>query len=247
MTSSASTITESTEPQSGSLYVVSTPIGNLEDITFRAIRILRGVNLVVAEDTRVTRILLRHYSINIECLSCNAHNERSRIPVVLERLQRGDSIAVVSDAGTPGISDPAAVLISSVIEAGYPVIPIPGACAALAALVTSGMTMDRFHFEGFLPVKKRRKTRIQELALEHRTIILYESVHRISKTLTELQSAFGDRRVSVSRELTKKFEETIRGTIGEVMTNLLNRPPRGEFVIVIEGRQDETQTHFPEV
>jgi len=228
------------EPKPGTLYIVSTPIGNFEDITLRALKILKGVALIAAEDTRTTRNLLRHYEITTDCISSHSHNERQRIPQLLERLHSGDAIAVVSDAGTPGLSDPAAILISEAIEAGIEVIPIPGASAALAALVASGFHTDRFHFEGFLPIKKRRQTCIRELALEQRTIILYESVHRVVKTLRELQSVFGERRISISREITKLFEETRRGTLGELLAHFEQHEPRGEFVFVIEGARGKT-------
>jgi 16S rRNA (cytidine1402-2'-O)-methyltransferase len=226
---------ERPEPAPSTLYVVSTPIGNMGDITLRALRVLAAVDLIAAEDTRTTGNLLRHHGIGTPCLSYFSHNERQRIPQLLEHLRSGRTLAVVSDAGTPGLSDPAALLIAAVIEEGLEVIAIPGASAALAALVSSGLRMDRFHFEGFLPIKKRRQTRIRELALEARTIIFYESVHRLLKTLRELHAAMGDRRVSVSREITKKFEETVRGTFSEVIAHFEAHPPRGEFVIVVEG------------
>ena len=226
------------EPAPSTLYVVSTPIGNLEDITLRALKILKGVDLIAAEDTRTTRNLLRHFGIEKDCISYHSHNEVRRIPELLERLRSGHAIAVVSDAGTPGISDPASLLISAAVDAGIQVVPIPGASAALAALVVSGFHTDRFHFEGFLPIKKRRQTRIRELAEETRTIVLYESVHRLVRTLRDLEAVFGERRVSVSREITKLFEETRRGTIGEMIVHFERHEPRGEFVIVIEGRRE---------
>ncbi|MFA6232844.1 MAG: 16S rRNA (cytidine(1402)-2'-O)-methyltransferase [Bacteroidota bacterium] len=228
--------TERPEPNPGTLYVVSTPIGNMDDITLRAIRILRDVDLIAAEDTRTTGNLLRHHGISTPTISYFSHNERQRIPMLLERLREGQALAVVSDAGTPGVSDPAALLIAAAIEEGFEIIPIPGASAALSALVASGLQMDRFHFEGFLPIKKRRQTRIAEIALETRTIIFYESVHRLLKTLRELQAAMGDRRVSVSREITKKFEETVRGSFADVLAHFEAHPPKGEFVIVVEGK-----------
>lgn len=224
------------EPHAGTLYVVATPIGNMEDITLRAIRILKAVDIVACEDTRTTGNLLRHHGINARCISYFSRNERQRVPQLVELLLGDQSVAVVSDAGTPGISDPAALLVSAAIEHNVPVIPIPGPSASLAALVVSGFHTDRFHFEGFLPIKKRRKTRIEELAHETRTIILYESVHRLLKTLRELSTTFGTRRVSVSREITKLFEQTIRGTIPEVIEHFEKNPPRGEFVIVVEGK-----------
>ncbi len=238
--------TERPEPRGGTLYVVSTPIGNMEDITLRAIRILRDVDLIAAEDTRTTGNLLRHHGIATPTISYYSHNERQRIPMLLERLRGGQSVAVVSDAGTPGVSDPAALLISAAIEEGFEVIPIPGASAALSALVASGLQMDRFHFEGFLPIKKRRQTRIAEVAQETRTVIFYESVHRLLKTLRELQAACGDRRVSVSREITKKFEETVRGSFAEVIAHFEDRPPKGEFVIVVEGKDARRVTSSSE-
>lgn len=228
---------ERPEPRPGTLYVVSTPIGNMDDITLRAIRILRDVDLIAAEDTRTTGNLLRHHGIDTPTISYFARNEQRRIPQLLERLQAGSSLAVVSDAGTPGISDPAAQLIAAVIEAGLEVIPIPGASAALAALVASGLRMDRFHFEGFLPIKKRRRTRIEALTRETRTIILYESVHRLLRTLRELREVMGERRISVSREITKKFEETLRGSFDDVIAHFEAHPPKGEFVLVIEGSE----------
>jgi 16S rRNA (cytidine1402-2'-O)-methyltransferase len=208
----------------------------MDDITLRAIRILRDVDLIAAEDTRTTGNLLRHHGISTPTISYFSHNERQRIPMLLERLREGQALAVVSDAGTPGVSDPAALLIAAAIEEGFEIIPIPGASAALSALVASGLQMDRFHFEGFLPIKKRRQTRIAEIALETRTIIFYESVHRLLKTLRELQAAMGDRRVSVSREITKKFEETVRGSFADVLAHFEAHPPKGEFVIVVEGK-----------
>ncbi len=226
---------ERPEPRPGTLFVVATPIGNMDDITLRALRILRDVDLIAAEDTRTTRNLLRHHGIETDCISYFARNERQRIPMLLEHLRAERTLAVVSDAGTPGVSDPAALLIAAVIEEGMEVIPVPGASAALAALTASGLQMDRFHFEGFLPIKKRRQTRIAELAGETRTVILYESVHRLLKTLRELHEAMGERRVSVSREITKKFEETVRGSFDEVIAHFEAKPPKGEFVIVVEG------------
>lgn len=234
------------EPRGGTLYVVATPIGNMDDITLRAIRILRDVDLIAAEDTRTTGNLLRHHGITTPTISYFSHNERQRIPLLLERLGEGQSIAVVSDAGTPGISDPAALLISAAIEAGFEIIPIPGASAALAALVASGMRIDRFHFEGFLPIKKRRRTRIAELATETRTIILYESVHRLLKTLRELSTAMGERRIAVSREITKKFEQTVRGSFSDVIAHFEAHPPKGEFVLVIEGTESSSKSDIDE-
>jgi 16S rRNA (cytidine1402-2'-O)-methyltransferase len=232
-------ITERPEPAPRTLYVIATPIGNMDDITLRALRILGKVDLIAAEDTRTTGNLLRHHGISTPCLSYFSHNERQRIPRLLEHLEAGKTLAVVSDAGTPGISDPAAMLVAAVIEQGFDVIPVPGACAALAALTASGLRMDRFHFEGFLPVKKRRQTRLRDLADEQRSIILYESVHRLLKTLRELKDVMGNRRASVSREISKRFEQTIRGTLSEIIEHFESNTPRGEFVIVVEGRDAE--------
>lgn len=222
----------------GALYVVSTPIGNLEDITLRAIRILGGVDLVAAEDTRKTKFLLDHLSISKPLVSYYSYNETRRVPELIEKMQRGTSVAVVTDAGTPGISDPAFLLISQAIEHDIPVIPVPGASAVLAALVVSGLPMDRFVFEGFLPVKKGRKTKLEALKEEYRTVILYESPFRIVRTLEELvEHIGGERRVVVARELTKKFEEITRGTLAGVLSSLSRQSAKGEYVIVLEGHR----------
>ena len=221
----------------GILYVVSTPIGNLEDMTFRAIRVLKEVDLIAAEDTRHTGRLLQHFEIKNRLVSYHDFNKNDRTPVLIDRLSEGKSIALVSDAGTPGISDPGYVLITQAIAHGFDVYSIPGPSAAIAALSIAGLATDRFVFEGFLPVKKGRKTRFEFLVDEPRTIIFYESPHRIIKTLTELLQYFGEREVAVCRELTKKFEETIRGPLSGVISKLEQRKPRGEFVIILEGRR----------
>jgi 16S rRNA (cytidine1402-2'-O)-methyltransferase len=226
------------EPAPSTLYVVSTPIGNLDDITLRALAILRAVDLIAAEDTRTTRRLLARHGIATPCVSSHSHNERQRSGDLLERLAAGASVAVVSDAGTPGVSDPAALLVSAAVDAGFRVVPVPGASALLAALVVSGFAIDRFHFEGFLPLKKRRAARLRGLAAEQRTVILYESPHRLLRTLRELLACAGDRRVAVCRELTKLFEEILRGQLSEAIAHFEKREPRGEFVIVLEGRRD---------
>jgi 16S rRNA (cytidine1402-2'-O)-methyltransferase len=220
---------------SGILYLVATPIGNLEDITYRAIKVLTSVDLIAAEDTRKTKVLLDHYSISRPMVSYFSYNERQRTPQLVEKLQQGQSIALVSDAGTPGISDPAFHIVQSCLAAGIAVVPIPGPSAFVSALIISGLPTDRFVFEGFLPVKKGRKTKLEILKSESRTIILYESPHRILKTLSEIQSAFGDRNVVVARELTKKFEEIVRGPVSSVLPELSKKPTRGEYVVVIEG------------
>ena len=224
--------------QPGTLYVVSTPIGNLEDLTFRALSVLRGVDLIAAEDTRTTIVLLRHYEISKPLLSYHSFNEARRTPELVDKLAAGSSIALVSDAGTPGISDPAYRVIRGALDRGLPVVAIPGAAALLPALVTSGLPMDRFVFEGFLPVKKGRRTRLESLASESRTLIFYESPHRLLRTLTDLRTHLGDRRVSVARELTKKFEEVVRGTLSEVHDRFASRSIKGEFVLVVAGADD---------
>lgn len=226
-------MSETIEP--GVLYVVSTPIGNLADITLRAIRILQGVDLIAAEDTRKTRVLLDHLKIVKPLLSYYSYNESRRTPELVDRLNDGKSVALVTDAGTPGISDPAFALIRAAVDSGRRVVPVPGASAVLPALIVSGLPTDRFVFEGFLPVKKGRKTMFEHLRVENRTIVIYESPFRIIKTMEEIRQHFGERRVAVVREITKKFEEVIRGTSSDVLNELKKRTPRGEYVIVIEG------------
>jgi 16S rRNA (cytidine1402-2'-O)-methyltransferase len=219
----------------GTLYLVATPIGNLDDITHRAVKVLSGVDLIAAEDTRKTKILLDHYSIIKPMLSYFSYNERQRTPQLIEKLQQGLSIALVSDAGTPGISDPAFHIVQSALASGISIVPIPGPSAFVSALIVSGLPTDRFVFEGFLPVKKGRKTKLEVLRTEPRTVILYESPHRILKTLGEIHALFGDRQVVVARELTKKFEEIVRGKLSVVLPHLTDKPTRGEYVIVVEG------------
>lgn len=220
----------------GTLYLVATPIGNLEDITYRAITILSSVDLIAAEDTRKTKILLDRYGITRPMVSYFSRNERARAEQLLARLQAGESIAVVSDAGTPGISDPAYVVVQKAIEHSIPLVSIPGPAAFISALIVSGLPTHSFVFEGFLPQKKGRKTKLEALAKESRTIVLYESPHRIVKTLNEINSYFGHREVVVARELTKKFEEVVRGPIAAVVREISSKPPRGEYVIVIAGQ-----------
>jgi 16S rRNA (cytidine1402-2'-O)-methyltransferase len=226
-------MSESIQP--GALYIVSTPIGNLDDITLRAIRVLGGVDLIAAEDTRTSRVLFDHLSITKPLVSFYSYNEARRTPELIEKLAGGASIALVTDAGTPGISDPAYTLIRAAIDHGCMVIPIPGASAVLSALVASGLPMDRFVFEGFLPTKKGRKTKFEQLRTEPRTIVIYESPFRIVKTVEEVHEYFGERRIAVVRELTKKFEETLRGTTSDVLNQLKKKTPRGEYVLVVEG------------
>jgi 16S rRNA (cytidine1402-2'-O)-methyltransferase len=222
----------------GALYIVSTPIGNLGDITQRAADILGRVDLIAAEDTRKTGFLLEHLCITKPLISYFSYNERRRVPELITKLKGGMSIAVVTDAGTPGISDPAYSVIREAVAEGIRVIPVPGASAVLAALVVSGLPTDRFVFEGFLPVKKGRKTRFEELKNEPRTFVLYESPHRVEKTLEELLAYCGDRRVAVVREVTKKFEEVLRGNISAVLEKIRQKPPRGEYVVVVAGTDD---------
>ena len=220
----------------GALYLVSTPIGNLADISHRAIHILTNVSLIAAEDTRISRVLLTKYNIKRPILSYHSHNQLKKVDSLLSRLKSGQSIALISDAGTPGISDPAYSLVTRAIEEKVRIIPIPGASALLAALVTSGLPTNRFVFEGFLPQKKGRRTKIAELKAEKRTIVIYESPHRILKTTRELYQSWGDRKCVIARELTKKFEEITRGFLSEIITHLETGPVKGEYVIIIEGK-----------
>ena len=224
--------------QHGTLYVVPTPIGNLEDITLRALNVLKGVDVIAAEDTRTTKFLLDHYGIEKPLLSFYSHNEQVRVPQIIQRLKNGDSVALVSDAGTPGISDPAHSIITASIANNITIIPLPGATAFVPALIASGFSTHEFVFEGFLPHKKGRKTKLERLSKEERTIILYESVHRIEKTLRELLQYFGDRNIVVVRELTKIFEEITRGPISVVLEQYVSKTLKGEFVFVIEGKKE---------
>ncbi|KAB2880520.1 16S rRNA (cytidine(1402)-2'-O)-methyltransferase [bacterium] len=222
---------------SGTLYIVSTPIGNLEDMTQRALRILKEVDLIACEDTRQTRKLLDHYQIKNQLTSFFEHNEIRKIPEVVAVLQSGKSVAVVSDSGTPTISDPAFKLVREARAQGVAVVPVPGANAAMAAISVSGLPTDSFIFEGFLPHKKGRQTAWKKLAEEDRTIVLYESPHRVLKTLTEIQEHLGERHVVIARELTKKFEEILQGSSSELKTHFEKHEPRGEFVILITGKK----------
>jgi 16S rRNA (cytidine1402-2'-O)-methyltransferase len=217
----------------GALYIVSTPIGNLEDMTYRAVSILSAVDLIVAEDTRTTKILLEKYHITTPTISYYSYNEQKRTPQLIEKLRAGKSIALVTDAGTPGISDPAFAIITEAVSHGIPVIPVPGASALLAALVAGGLPMDRFVFEGFLPQKKGRKKHIEALRDEDRTVVIYESPYRILKLLQELQDILGERNIVVARELTKKFEEVVRGSTSDVLKSLSTKEPRGEYVVLL--------------
>ncbi len=220
----------------GTLYVVPTPVGNLEDITMRALRVLREADLVLAEDTRTSGNLLRHYDIHRPMLSFHKFNEHQVVSSIVSRLQGGESMALVSDAGTPGISDPGYLLVREAIQAGVEVITLPGATAFVPALVSSGLPCDKFCFEGFLPQKKGRMTRLQELADEPRTMIFYESPHRVVKALEQFIETFdASRPVSVCREISKMHEESVRGTLEDVLAHFKENEPRGEFVIIIGG------------
>jgi len=222
------------------LFLVPTPIGNLEDMTLRAIRILKEVDLILAEDTRTSGRLLNHFGIDTPMQSYHMHNEHKRINSIMDRLQSGDRMALISDAGTPGISDPGFLLARTCIEQEIEIECLPGATAFVPALVNSGFPCDRFVFEGFLPVKKGRQTRLEVLSKETRTLVLYESPHKMVKTLTQICEFFGeDRRISVSRELTKLYEETRRGTAKALKEHYETYPPKGEIVIVIEGNSDK--------
>lgn len=218
------------------LYLVPTPIGNLEDITFRAIRILKEVDLILAEDTRNSGKLLKHYGIDTPMQSHHMHNEHKTVEHVVRQIQNGKTVALISDAGTPAISDPGFLLTRACVEAGLEVDCLPGATAFVPALVNSGLPNDKFVFEGFLPVKKGRQTRLELLAQESRTMILYESPHKLLKTLVQIKEFFGeDRQVSVSREISKLHGETIRGTATEVLAHYEKKPPKGEIVLIVGG------------
>lgn len=224
---------------SGRLYLVPTPIGNLEDITLRAKRILGEVDAVIAEDTRVSGRLLQHYDIRKPLIPFHAHNEHRMVEQLAQRLAHGERFALVSDAGTPGISDPGFLLVRAAVKAGITVECLPGPTAFVPALVDSGLPCDRFVFEGFLPVKKGRRTRLEALRAEERTIVLYESPHRIARTLRELADAFGpERPASLSREISKLHEETVRGTLAELAAHTEAHEPRGEYVLCIQGAPD---------
>ena len=219
------------------LYLVPTPIGNLDDITLRAVNVLREVDFILAEDTRTTAFLLRHLGIEKKMYAHHKFNEHATVGMVCEAMAAGRTVALVSDAGTPGISDPGFLLVRACVEAGIEVETLPGATALVPALVQSGFPCDRFCFEGFLPQKKGRAKRLQRLQEEERTMIFYESPYRVVRALEEFAAVFGsERRVSVSRELTKKFEQTVRGTVAEVLEHFRTTDPKGEFVIVLAGK-----------
>lgn len=222
------------------LYVVPTPVGNLEDITLRALRVLKEADLTLAEDTRTSSVLLKHYDIHTPLKSHHKFNEHQTSDDMAERIRGGLNVALISDAGTPGISDPGFMLVRACVERGVEVQCLPGATAFVPALIDSGLPCDRFFFEGFLPQKKGRQTRLQQLAELDHTFILYESPFRLQKTLEQLAQVCGDeRRASVSREISKKFEDTQRGTLAELIEHYKANPAKGEIVIIVEGKEDE--------
>lgn len=218
------------------LYVVPTPVGNLEDMTIRAVRVLNEVDLILAEDTRTSSVLLKHFDIHTPMTSHHKFNEHKTVEHLVERIQQGTTVALISDAGTPAISDPGFLLVRACVAHDVDVDCLPGATAFVPALVNSGLPNDRFCFEGFLPQKKGRQTKFKELAVEERTMIFYESPFRIVKTLEQMAEYWGaERKASVSREISKKFEETVRGTLSELIVHFTENPPKGEFVMVVEG------------
>lgn len=228
------------DPKPGTLYLVGTPIGNLEDMTFRAVRILQSVDAIAAEDTRHTGRLLQHFQIQTPQVSYYEHNQKSRIPDMVRRLQQGQAIALVTDAGMPGISDPGYELVRVCVEEGIPVVPIPGPTAAISALVVSGLPSDRFVFEGFLPNNSpaRRRERLEELKAESRTLVFYEAPHRLRQTLGDIASVFGgDRTLVLAREITKLHEEVWRGTVADAIAHYSQREPAGEFTLVVAGAE----------
>lgn len=226
----------------GKLYIVPTPVGNLEDMTFRAVKVLKEVDLILAEDTRTSSVLLKHYDIQKPLSSHHKFNEHQTADVFAQRIKAGETIALISDAGTPAISDPGFMLTRACVEAGVEVECLPGATAFVPAIVDSGLPNNRFCFEGFLPQKKGRQTRLKELAEEPRTMIIYESPFRVVKTLTQLIEVMGeDRKVSVTREISKIHEETVRGTLAEVKKHFEEVEPKGEFVMIVGGKEDEEE------
>ncbi len=220
------------------LYIVPTPIGNLEDMTFRAINVLKQVDIILAEDTRTSAPLLKHFGIDKKVFAHHQHNEHKAVQEIIRLLKEGNQIALISDAGTPAISDPGFLLVRETIKEGLDVQCLPGATAFVPALVNSGLPNDRFCFEGFLPVKKGRQTRLKSLAEEKRTMIFYESPHRILKTIDEFIQVFGpERQASISREISKMYEETVRGTLEEIKQHFETNPIKGEFVCCIAGHE----------
>ena len=224
----------------GILYIVPTPVGNLEDMTFRAIRVLKEADLILAEDTRTSSVLLHHYDIHGKLQSHHKYNEHQTVGMVKERILAGQNVALISDAGTPGISDPGFFLIREAVKAGIEVQTLPGATAFVPALVSSGLPCDRFCFEGFLPQKKGRQSRIEALRDEQRTIIFYESPYRVVKLLEQLAQVFGsERQASVCREISKVHEESVRGTLSELTAHFKEREPKGEIVVVVAGNNEK--------
>ena len=229
------------------LYIVPTPVGNMEDMTLRAIRVLKEVDLVLAEDTRTSGILLKHFDIKNQLMSHHKFNEHGTSAAVIDRLLAGQNVALISDAGTPGISDPGFFLVREAVRAGVEVQTLPGATALIPALVSSGLPCDRFVFEGFLPQKKGRQSRIEALRDEVRTMVFYESPYRVLKTLQQLSEVFGgNRQASACREISKVHEESVRGSLQELIEHFTQTEPRGEFVIVVAGRQKDDKSNFNE-
>jgi len=221
---------------SGSLYIVPTPIGNLEDITFRAVRVLKEVDLIAAEDTRHTQVLLNHYDIRTSVTSYHEHNERGKARELVEQLRQGRSIALLSDAGTPMISDPGYRLVVEAIRAGVQVIPLPGPSAVTAALSAAGLPTDRFGFEGFLPAKKsERRSALEALKKDTKTLVFYEAPHRLKETLADMAEIFGDREVAIGREISKVHEEFLRGALREILATIEQQTVRGEITLVVQG------------
>jgi 16S rRNA (cytidine1402-2'-O)-methyltransferase len=225
----------------GALVLVATPIGNLDDMSVRAVEELSRCDVILCEDTRHSGVLLRHYDIAVPTTSYGSHNLRSKVPWILQQLEAGRRLGLICDAGMPGISDPGSVLVRAALDYGFGVEAVPGASAILLALVLSGLPADRFVFDGFLPHKKGRLTRLRELATESRTIVLYESPHRLLKTLQELYEHLGDRESAVARELTKVYEEIRRGPLSEQIAHFSRVEPRGEFVLIIAGLAHRTK------
>jgi 16S rRNA (cytidine1402-2'-O)-methyltransferase len=223
------------------LYIVSTPIGNLEDITLRALSVLKEVSVIACEDTRHTALLLHRYEIKNRTVSFHEYNKLQRTPEIIDRLKKGEAVALVSDAGTPGISDPGYYLIREAIKEGLPVIPIPGPSAILAGLVVSGLPSDHFVFEGFLPKREGRKIKkLKELVAETRTMVFYDSPFRVMRSLESILALFGDRRIALARELTKKFEEVMRGKISDIMDKIKDQRLKGEIVLIVKGYERES-------
>jgi 16S rRNA (cytidine1402-2'-O)-methyltransferase len=238
----------SPDPKKGTLYILSTPIGNREDITLRALRVLKEVDLIAAEDTRHTGLLLRHFGIQTSLSSYFEGNELRKKDLILSRLKQGDQVALVSDAGTPGISDPGFRLVQMAIENRIPVVPIPGPSAVIAALSVSGLPTDAFLFKGFLPHKsKKRRGLIEDLKEVRETIILYESPHRIVQTLKDIAEILGDREIVLARELTKVFEEVLRGRVSEIQTRIAGRKIKGEITLVLSGKTRKSVARYESI